>query len=99
MAPSQTVKKLKLGLYLTLNPAYWDTVNPLLSPPPPPPPPRGLFILSPFEVGGGDLIETGGLFNLETTMVSVLHKELEYKEQDVFGHAAKDHNQIRTSRW
>ena len=32
-------------------------------------------------------------------MVSVLHKELEYKEQDVFGHAAKDHNQIRTSRW
>ena len=25
------------------------------------------------------LIETVGLFNLETTMVSVLHKELEYK--------------------
>ena len=23
--------------------------------------------------------ETGGLFNLETTMVSFLHKELEYK--------------------
>ena len=68
MAPSQTVKKLNPGLYLTLNPAYCDTVNPLLSPP------RGLFILSPFEVGGGeDLIETGGLFNLETTMVLVLH--------------------------
>ena len=34
---------------------------------------------------GGGLIETGdlfdrrGLFNLETTMVSVLYKELEYK--------------------
>ena len=89
MAPSQTVKKLNPGLYLTLNPAYCDTVNP-----------RGLFILSPFEVGGGgDLIETGGLFNLETTMVLVLHKELEYKEQDVFGHAAEDQNQIRTSSW
>ena len=47
-------------------------VNPLLSTP------RGLFISSPFE--RGDLIESGGgLFNLETTMVSVLHKELEYK--------------------
>ena len=95
MAPSQTVTKLNPGLYLTLNPAYCDTVNPLLSPP------RGLFILSPFEVGGGggDLIETEGLFNLETTMVLVLHKELEYKEQDVFGHAAEDQNQIRTSSW
>ena len=46
-----------------------------------------MFISSSFEGGGrGDLIETGGLFerggglfNLETTMVSVLHKELEYK--------------------
>ena len=27
----------------------------------------------------GGLIETGGLFNLETKMVSVPHKELEYK--------------------
>ena len=42
------------------------TINPLLSPP------------SPFE-GGGGLFEREGLFNLETTMVSVLHKELEYK--------------------
>ena len=41
-------------------------------------PPGGLFISRPFE-GGGGLIETGGLFNLETTIVSVLHKELEYK--------------------
>ena len=29
--------------------------------------------------GGGGVIWVGGLFNLETTMVSVLHKELEYK--------------------
>jgi len=27
----------------------------------------------------GGLIETGGLFNLEMTMVSVLHIELKYK--------------------
>ena len=39
-------------------------------------PSGGLFISNPFE---GDLIEMGGLFNLEKTMVSVLHKELEYK--------------------
>ena len=44
------------------------TINPLLSPP------------SPFEGGGGGgLFEREGLFNLETTVVSVLHKELEYK--------------------
>lgn len=29
--------------------------------------------------GGGGLIEKGGLFNLEITMVSGLHKELEHK--------------------
>ena len=29
--------------------------------------------------GGGGGGGGGGLFNLETTMVSVLHKELEYK--------------------
>ena len=43
----------------------------------------GLFILSPFEGGltetGGLLERGGGLFHLEMTMVSVLHKELEYK--------------------
>ena len=33
----------------------------------PPPPPFGLFISNPLE---------GGLFDLEKTMVSVLHKEL-----------------------
>ena len=51
------------------------TVKPLLRPPPPSP--RGLFISSPFKRG---LTEMGGLFNLEITMVSVLHKELEYKD-------------------
>ena len=50
--------------------------------PPPPTQEGGLFISSP--LGGGSLIETGGLFErggffyLETTMVSVLYKELEY---------------------
>ena len=28
---------------------------------------------------GGSLIETGGLFNLENTLVSILHEELEYE--------------------
>ena len=49
-------------------------------------PPEGLFISSPFEwgkgglrEGGGGLIEAGGLFSLETSMVSVLHRELKYK--------------------
>ena len=46
----------------------------------------------------------GGLFNLEKTVVSVLHKELEYKveklkNKKVGGYAAEDQNQIRTSRW
>ena len=49
--------------------------------------------------GGGELIDTEGLFNLETTMVSVLHKELENKVEKLFdkckkvlGHAAEDQN-------
>ena len=59
------------------------TVNPILSPPP-----RGgggLFIPSLLEaVGGGGAYwrrwaYLRGFINLETTMVSVLHKELEYK--------------------
>ena len=53
-------------------------------------------------MGGWGLIETGclfekrgGLFNLEVTMVSVLHKELDYKVEKlkckkVGGHAARD---------
>ena len=41
----------------------------------------------------GCLIETGALFNLEKTMTSALHKELEYKvekhkNKKVGGHAA-----------
>ena len=47
-------------------------INPLLNPP------GSLYISSPFG-GGGGLIETVGLLNLEMTMVSVLHKELKYK--------------------
>ena len=66
--------------------------------------PRALFISSPFEGrlnrdGGG-----GSLFHLEKTMVSVLHKELEYKveklkNKKVGGHAAEVQNQIQTSSW
>ena len=42
-----------------------------------------MYNLSPFEGGGlnrdgGGLFERGGLFDLERTMVSVLHKEVEY---------------------
>ena len=40
-------------------------------------PPGGIFISSSFEGGGGG--EEGSLFNLKATMISVLHKELEYK--------------------
>ena len=52
----------------------------------------------------GGLIETGVLTNLAKTMVSVLHKELEYKVErlkykKVGGHAAEDQKQIRTSSW
>ena len=79
----------------------YHVVNPLLIPTGG----GGLFISSPFEGGGGGgLIETGGLFNLEKTMVSVLHKELEYeveklKYKKIEVHAAEDQNQIRTSHW
>ena len=43
----------------------------------------------------------GGLFNLASTMVSVLHKELEYKVENlrVGGRAAEDQKQIQTSSW
>ena len=69
-----------------------DTVNPLLS----------------LEEGGGAYLFQSrlrrGLFNLEKTLVSVLHKELEYKVEKlkykkVGGQAAEDQNQIRTSSW
>ena len=44
-----------------------------------------------------ELFGRGALFNLEKTMVSVLHKELEYKveklkKKKVGGHAAEDQN-------
>ena len=50
-----------------------------IKPPPPPPRVESLIYFKPFEGVGGGLKETGGFFNyLETPMVSVLHKELEY---------------------
>ena len=59
-------------------------VNPLLSP-------RGPFFFQAHLRGA--YLRGGGLFNLEKTMVSVLHKELEYnmeklKNKKVGGHAA-----------
>ena len=74
-------------------------------------PPRGayLFQVHLWGVGGGlieagDLLEMGGLFNLEKSVASVLHKELEQKVEKLKnkkdgGHAAEDQNQIRTSSW
>ena len=45
--------------------------------------PPGAYLFQAHLRGGlietWGLFERGGLFNLETTMVSVLHKELEYK--------------------
>ena len=54
--------------------------------------------------GGGRLVETGGLFNSEKRMVSVLHKDLEHKVdklkcKKVGGLGAEDQNQIRTTSW
>ena len=61
---------------------------------------------------GGGLFEREGLFNLEKRitgsgalycfsnnqkMVSILHKELECKAQEVGRHAAEDQKHIRTS--
>ena len=71
------------------------TVNPLLIPL------GGLFISNLFE---GGLIETGGLFTLEKTMVSVVHKELEHKAEKLKNkmvgvHAAENQNQIQISSW
>ena len=67
---------LKFARYneVSLYRGFFYIVNPLLSPPP-----RNLFISNPFE--GEGLNRDGGfnIFNLETTMASVLHKELEYK--------------------
>ena len=38
-----------------------------------------LIYFKPIGGGGGGLIDTGGFFDLEKTMVFVLHKELVYK--------------------
>ena len=67
------------------------TVNPLFSPP-------GAYLFQAHL--RGRLIETGGLFNLKTTMVAVLHKESgKAQVQDILGHAAEDLEQIRSSTW
>ena len=70
------------------------TVNPLLSPP------GGLL----FQTGRVLNRDGGGWFNLEKKMVSVLHKELEYKVEKLKCkkdgvYAAEDQNQIRASSW
>ena len=57
-----------------------NTVNPLLSPP------GGLYISNTFEGEGGLKRDRGriwewALFNLAKAIVSVLHKELEYKAE------------------
>ena len=52
------------------------TVNPLLSPP-------EASLFQAHLRGGGGRLETGGLFNLETMMVSVLHKGIEYKGEEL----------------
>ena len=58
------------------------TVNPILSPPPPG---GGLIYSKPTWDGGGGgaylrrWAYLRGVINLETTIVSVLHKELKYK--------------------
>ena len=65
------------------------TVNPLLSP-------LGAYLFQAHLRRGN-----GAYFSLEKTMVSVLHKELEYKVENkkVGGHATEDQNQIWTSSW
>ena len=66
--------------------------------------PRGPYLFQAHLRGAYLRGPGGGLFNLETTMVSVLHKELEYtveklKNKKVGGHAPEDQNQIRASSW
>lgn len=54
-------------------------------------------------VGGGGLIETGGLFNLAKNIVSVLQNNENARWKDSStgsgGHAAEVKKQIRTSSW
>ena len=64
----------------------------------------GAYLFQTQFRGVGGLIEMGSLFNLAKNMVSVLHKELEYKVEkgkyrklEVM--AANDQKQILTSSW
>ena len=65
--------------------------------------PWWLIYFKPIWGGGAGLSETGGLFNLETTMVTVLQKKKtiiqrgKAQVREVLGHAAEDQNQ--TSSW
>ena len=52
----------------------------------------GLIYFKPI-IGGG-LIETGGLVNLEKTIVSVLHEEQEYKVEKFKNKKVECQNQI-----
>ena len=93
---------------LVIKPTVLCIRNPPLSPL------EGLFISNLLGGGGGGggglnrdvrgVFERRGLFHLERTMVSVLHKELDYKGEKVKcnkvgRHGAKDQNQIQTSSW
>ena len=74
-------------------------------------PPGGLIYFKPIGGGlnrNGWLIREewggGGLFTLEKTMVSVVHKELEHKAEKLKNkmvgvHAAENQNQIQISSW
>ena len=69
----------------------------------------GAYLFQAYLRGGlietGGLFEREGLFNLEKTMVSYLHKELEYKAEKykkykkVVGHTAEDENQFWNYSW
>ena len=69
------------------------TVNPLLDPHPPP----GRVYSFQTNLMGGASLRRGGLFDLEKTMVSVLHKKTRIQRgkaqvQEVRGYAAEDQN-------
>ena len=75
------LSKIKRLVLYSLNDYRKSSINP----------PGGLFISSPFEGGlnrdGGLIGEGGGggggLLNLEKTMVLFVHKELEYKVENL----------------
>ena len=47
-------------------------------------------------IEAGDLLEMGGLFNLEKTMASVLHKELEQKVEKLKNKKDGGHDRIKS---